>query len=144
MGITKINLSKSIMLGTALGVLFFIVHQLTSKTNVAVNIFTAASLVSFIKFIFVGFAEEIIYRGYFQTRLIAWLGTTKGCLITAVIFSFSHLPVNIFFKGMIFQSAFFSCASLIPLSLMLGYIMIKTKNITSVAILHTIIDWTIS
>lgn len=144
MGITKSNLLKSGILGIFLGVIFFIIHQATSKANATVNILTIASLVSFIEFIFVGFAEEIIYRGYFQTRLIAWHGTTKGCLITAIIFSFCHLPVNIFFKGMDFQSAFFSCANLIPLSLMFGYIMIKTKNITTVAILHTFIDWTIN
>lgn len=144
LGIMKLNLLKSSILGIFLGVIFFIVYQITSNSNGTVNILTVASLVSFIEFVFVGFAEEIIYRGYFQTRLIAWLGTNKGCLITAIIFSFYHLPVNIFFKGMDFQSALISCASLIPLSLLFGYIMIKTKNIATVAILHTFIDWTIN
>lgn len=143
LGITKSNLIKSSILGILLGAIFFVVYHVVPTTNETVNVFTIASLVSFIRFIFVGFAEEIIYRGYFQTRLIAWLGTTKGCLITAIVFSFYHLPVNIFLKGMDFQSAFISCVSLIPLSLMFGYIMIKTKNITTVAILHTVIDWTI-
>jgi membrane protease YdiL (CAAX protease family) len=142
LGIMKLNLLKSSILGIFYGVIFFLVYHANSKANLTANILTVASLISFIKFIFVGFAEEIIFRGYFQSRLIAWLGTTKGCLITAIIFSFYHLPVNIFFQGMDFQSAFISCASLIPLSLMLGYIMIKTKNIMTVAILHTIIDWT--
>lgn len=143
-GITKLNLYKSCVLGILLGITFFVVYHGSLKTNNVINIISIASLISFIKFIFVGFAEEIIYRGYFQTRLIAWLGTTKGCLITAIIFSFYHLPVNIIFKGMDLQSAFISCASLIPLSLLFGYIMIKTKNITTVAILHTFIDWTIN
>ncbi|WP_408628602.1 CPBP family glutamic-type intramembrane protease [Anaeromicropila herbilytica] len=40
--------------------------------------------IQYIEFIFVGFAEEIIYRGYFQTRLIAWFGTKKGCLCLIV------------------------------------------------------------
>jgi len=144
LGIMKLNLLKSSILGIFLGVIFFIVYQITSNSNGTVNILTVASLVSFIEFVFVGFAEEIIYRGYFQTRLIAWLGTNKGCLITAIIFSFYHLPVNIFFKGMDIQTALISCASLIPLSLLFGYIMIKTKNIATVAILHTFIDWTIN
>ncbi|BCK01156.1 CPBP family intramembrane glutamic endopeptidase [Anaerocolumna chitinilytica] len=143
LGITKSNWLKSIILGTFLGGLFFIVYQLSSKATEAVNILTVASLVSLIKFSFVGFAEEIIYRGYFQTRLIAWLGTTKGCLITVIIFSFYHLPLNVFINGMNFQSAFFSCVNLIPLSLMFGYIKLRTKNIITVAVLHTFIDWTI-
>ncbi|MGB4659629.1 MAG: type II CAAX endopeptidase family protein [Mobilitalea sp.] len=144
LGITKSNLVKSTLLGILLGVIFFAVYQRFITTKDAVSIFTIASLVSFIGYIFVGFAEEIIFRGYFQIRLIAWLGTTKGCLITAIIFSFYHLPVSIFFKGMDFPSAFISCLTSIPLSLMFGYIMIKTKNITAGAILHTIIDWTIN
>jgi len=144
LGITKSNLIKSTILGIFLGAIFFAFYQVLLTTKETVSIFTIASLVSFIGFIFVGFAEEIVFRGYFQIRLIAWLGTTKGCLITAIIFSFYHLPVNIFFRGMDFPSAFISCLTSIPLSLMFGYIMIKTKNITAGAILHTIIDWTIN
>lgn len=140
-GITKTDLLKSIVLGTLLGVVCFIAKLLMTANTTISSFMTIASLISFIKFIFVGFGEEIVFRGYFQTRLIAWLGTTKGCLITAIVFSFWHLPVNMLVKGMDFQNAFFSCVELIPLSLALGYIFIKTKNITSVAILHTFIDW---
>lgn len=140
-GITKINLIKSCILGILLGIIFFVVYRSLLKTNNIIYIISIASLISFIKYIIVGFSEEIIFRGYFQTRLIAWLGTTKGCLITAIIFSFYHLPVNLIFKGMDMQSAFLSCVNLIPLSLVLGYIMIKTKNIITVSILHTFIDW---
>lgn len=141
-GITKLNLIKSCFLGILLGIItFFVVNQSTLKTSQTINIMTIASLISFIKFIIVGFAEEIIYRGYFQTRLITWLGTSKGCLITAIIFSFIHLPVNIVFRGMDLPTAFINCIKMIPFSLTLGYIMIKTKNITTVSILHTFIDW---
>lgn len=141
-GITKLNLIKSCILGILLGIIiFFIVNHSTLKTNQAINIMTIASLISFIKYIFVGFAEEIVFRGYLQTRLIAWQGTTKGYLITAIIFSFWHLPVKLVFQGMNVQTAFLGCVSLIPYSLVLGYIMHKTINITSVSILHTFIDW---
>lgn len=142
-GITKENLLKSVILGVILGALFFTFYNIALANNKPINILTAASLNSFISFLFVGFEEEIVFRGYFQIRLISWLGTTKGLLITAIIFSFYHLPVNVFFKGMELQPALISCASIIPLSLMFGYIMIKTKNIAGVAILHTVIDWTI-
>ncbi len=66
LGITKSNWLKSLVLGTFFGVLFFIVYQLSSKSTEAVNILTVASLVSLIKFSFVGFAEEIIYRVIFR------------------------------------------------------------------------------
>lgn len=140
-GITKSNLLKSILLGIFLGVVFFIGYQFISKENSMARIFTVSSLLSFIKYNFVGFSEEIIYRGYVQTRLSAWLGTSKGCTITAIIFVFTHFPIKVF-QGMDIQSAFTSCIILIPLSLMLGYIKLKTKNIYAPAILHMIIDWT--
>ncbi len=143
-GISKLNMIKSCILGIILGVGFYIFYQLLSKTNKAVDIISTASLLSLINFIFIGFSEEIIFRGFLQIRLIAWLGTKKGSVITAIIFSFFHLPVNLVFKGMDLQEAFFQCVNLIPLSLLFSYIMIKTKNITSVTILHTLIDWTIN
>jgi membrane protease YdiL (CAAX protease family) len=144
-GITKLNLMKSCILGILLGIIVFIACQYPSTTdNPAVNIISVAALISFIEFLIVGFAEEIIFRGYLQTRLIAWQGTVKGCLLTAFIFSFWHLPHNLILAGMNLQDAFFNCIRIFLLSLMLGYIMIRTKNITSVAILHTFINWTVN
>jgi hypothetical protein len=141
-GITKLNLIKSCILGIFLGVITVLVaNQGTLRAGQTLNIMAIASLISFIKYTIVGFSEEIIFRGYFQTRLITFLGGTKGCLITAVIFSFYHLPANMVFNGMDLQAAFIKSFNYIPLSLVLGYIMIKTKNITSVSILHTFIDW---
>lgn len=141
-GITKVNLIKSCVLGILLGIIFLVVYQSNSKTNKLINIISIVSLIPFIKFFIVGFAEEIIFRGYLQTRLIAWQGTIKGCLLTAIIFSFFHLPQRLIFENMNLQSALMSCVSLIPSSLLLGYIMIKTENITAVSIFHTFINWT--
>lgn len=134
-GISKLNLQKSCVLGIILGIIVVFV------TGKAKKIMTMASFISFIEFMIVGFAEEIIFRGYLQTRLNAWLGKFKGYLIIAIIFSFFHFHNMIILKGIDLETAFINCAKLIPLSLMFGYIMIKTENITSVSILHTFYNW---
>lgn len=82
LGITRLNLIKSCILGILLGIItVFVVNFSTLKTGRTINIMTSASLISFVKYTIVGFSEEIIFRGYFQTRLTAWLGRYKGCLI---------------------------------------------------------------
>ncbi|MDF2541403.1 MAG: Abortive infection protein [Herbinix sp.] len=142
-GITKVNLIKSCILGLLLGIVFCVLNQFLSKTNQGIQILSVESLIMFLQFIFVGFGEEIIFRGYLQSRLVAWLGLGKGLLITAIIFSFFHLPNHLIMSGMNFQSSLINCLRLIPISLLFGYIMIKTKNIVSGSILHTVIDWAI-
>ena len=140
-GIMKQDLLKSCILGTSLGILFFILCIILAPDNYSFEIISVRSLLSLIEFSFVGFAEEISFRGYLQSRLIAWKGIQKGVWITAIVFSFWHLPVNLVFKGIGMENAIFSCILLIPLSLLLGHIMLKTRNIAAVVILHTIMDW---
>lgn len=43
--------------------------------------------------------------------------------------------------GLPFKEAIISSVLLIPISLMMGYIMIKTENLVSVGIYHTFANW---
>jgi membrane protease YdiL (CAAX protease family) len=40
-----------------------------------------------------GFSEELLFRGYFQTRLVERWGAAVGILVTAVIFGLFHLDL---------------------------------------------------
>ncbi|WP_026883327.1 CPBP family intramembrane glutamic endopeptidase [Clostridium akagii] len=139
-GITKNNILKSILTGSFLGIIHFISIKNTYITNNNIDIVYYIN--SFVSFFIVGFVEEVVFRGYLQNRLISWIGTIKGYSLTAVIFAFSHLPNRLIIGGMNFNSALLSCVELIPSGLLLGYIMIKTKNIVAGSIFHTFIDWT--
>lgn len=140
-GITKVNLIKSIIVGFFLGFCTIVIFSLPTS-NKTININTA-SLISLFKFTIVGFSEEIIFRGYLQIRLIAWKGTNKALFLTAFIFSFFHFSF-LFIETMNVYAAFWGCLRLIPMSLLLGYIMIKTKNIVTTSILHTIWNWIVN
>lgn len=142
-GITKKNIIKSLIIGTIIGITYYILVKNIFEVNKLMDVMSKESCNSFINMlVVVGFGEEIISRGYLQTRLISWLGTMKGIFATAVIFSFSHLPQRVILGGLDFNSALVNCAFLIPVSLLMGYIFTKTKNIVTSSIFHTFVDWT--
>ena len=89
----------------------------------------------------VGFGEEIVWRGYIQTRVIAYSGTLKGWMATSLLFALWHLPVRYYqFSGVVLE-AFASSLLLLPISLLLGYIMLRSQNIIPSSIFHLFVDW---
>lgn len=42
-------------------------------------------------------AEELLFRGLLQTRLVRWLGIWPGLLLTAVLFGAVHAPFSLLF-----------------------------------------------
>ncbi len=88
----------------------------------------------------VGFAEEFLFRGYLQTRLIARLGMWRGWVLASFLFAVSHLPRYLFHDGLGPAAAIVATAGLIPSGLALGFIMLRTQNLLAPAIFHTITD----
>jgi membrane protease YdiL (CAAX protease family) len=138
-GITKKNVWFSIGLGIvlALGLSVFVTPIISDLRNV----FTSSGFYGFFYFLAVGFGEELLFRGYLQTRCISWLGGLKGLVLASVIMALVHMPQRIFGVGFDPFQALASAVSLIPISLALGYLMLRTKNTLGPAIMHTILDW---
>lgn len=89
----------------------------------------------------VGFSEETVFRGYIQTRLIAYSGTLKGLLITSLLFAFIHFPRFYFqFSGGVLEGSAFALLRF-PMGLLFGYIMIRSQNIIPSSILHLFTNW---
>ncbi len=139
-GITKVNLLKSILLGCSLVLFFYLtVHFFISPNGMHYSSYYITSLL--INYIIVGFFEEIIFRGYLQTRLTASLGKVKGLVLTAILFSLTHLSNGLILQHLNLNDALINSLALLPVSLLLGYIMLKAKNITAPAIFHAGLDW---
>lgn len=89
----------------------------------------------------VGFSEEIVFRGYVQTRLVAYSGTLRGLVTTALLFALWHLPGRYYqFSGVVLE-AFASALLLLPISLLFGYVMLRSQNIIPSSIFHLFVDW---
>ncbi|NWF86431.1 CPBP family intramembrane metalloprotease, partial [Candidatus Bathyarchaeota archaeon] len=88
----------------------------------------------------VGFGEELLFRGFLQLRCSVWLGEIKGLIVASVIMAFAHLPQKIFVMGTSSLQAVISATFLIPVSLLMGFFMLRTQNVFGPAILHTAMD----
>lgn len=138
-GITNKNAWFSTGLGLvfALGLSMFI----TPIISHVGNLFTSSALYGVIYFSAVGFGEELLFRGYLQTRCVSWVGTVKGLVLASVIMALIHLPQRLFAVGLDPVQAMLSAVSLIPVSLALGFLLLRTKNILESTVLHIVIDW---
>ncbi|MBN1451078.1 MAG: CPBP family intramembrane metalloprotease [Anaerolineales bacterium] len=138
-GVTKTNLGKSLLLGSLLGLIAIVtctecLHGIAAGLNVS-------HIWAFLQFSIVGFGEEFGYRGYLQTRLIAWLGRWQGWLLASFLMAILHISGLVLVSGHNALTALLSSAMLIPISLLMGYIMLRTENVVAPAILHTFADW---
>jgi len=141
-GISKHNLKQSILIGTILALITVAEVLLSSSKSlmlIAQNL-TLSSLWALVYYAVVGFCEEFMFRGYLQTRLMGWIGIWKGWILTSIFMALIHIPQRMA-TGLSLQEAITSAALLIPISLMLGYILIKTENILAPGIYHTFANW---
>ncbi|NIR02100.1 MAG: CPBP family intramembrane metalloprotease, partial [Gemmatimonadales bacterium] len=54
----------------------------------------ARTLQVLVLWIAMGFGEEIVYRGYVQTKLVERQGAVLGVLLASIIFTVVHLAVR--------------------------------------------------
>jgi membrane protease YdiL (CAAX protease family) len=142
-GITTHNLGKSALLGILLSAFMFLFNTIMKRfdSGEGLRSISLSDLWALTTFLVVGISEEFGFRGYLQTRLMLWLGTTRGWVLASTLMAVGHVVQRIAIMGMSGMSAFVSSLSLIPISLLFGYIFLRTKNVVAGALLHAFIDW---
>ncbi|HEY8889509.1 MAG TPA: CPBP family intramembrane glutamic endopeptidase [Clostridium sp.] len=141
-GVSKHNYKESILIGAILGIITLVIVILYSSTSLSVirgNLNLSAFWALF-NFAVAGFAEEFMYRGYLQIRLMEWIGKWKGLILTSMVMALIHIPQRMAY-GLSPNEAIISAVLLIPMSLIMGYTMIKTENILAPGIYHTFYNW---
>lgn len=139
LGVSKKNWKLSTGTGLLLSIIWLGVgFALTPESFV--NLFTLNSFYAVLYFLAVGFGEELLFRGFLQTRCTAWLGNAKGLIVASVLMALAHLPQRIFVAGYDLPQAMFSVIVLVPISLLMGLLFLRTQNVVGSGIFHTIID----
>jgi membrane protease YdiL (CAAX protease family) len=137
------NLGSSLIVGAFVALLTVVSIVFDSERDPGQVIARLGSghLWAFLQYGVVGFGEELAFRGYLQTRLVAWLGRAPGWVLASVLMALAHVGQRLTVGGMSRLDALGSSASLIPISLFLGYVMLRTENIVAPAVAHTFANW---
>lgn len=138
-GITSRNLWQSLIIGSILALSAFY-FQPGGFLGKIVNL-RSHHAVAFVYYSFIAFGEEFLFRGFLQTRLVCRCGNAKGWLITAVIFAYGHLPYNMFINGTSFLDAVLASTTLIPIGLLMGFVMLRTRNLIAPLVFHIFVNW---
>jgi len=93
-------------------------------------------------FLSAGLLHEMVWRGYIQVSLSRLAGRHLGLIITVLLSGLFHYFI-VFLnspEALAFPFAYIDIAVLVPgTALVLGYLFIRTENIFSCALLHSII-----
>ncbi len=130
-------------LGFMLGAIMFAIRGLSMPLwGGSFEGFSPSLIYGFVFFAIVGFGEEIVWRGYIQRRLVFYGGTLKGLVITSLLFAVLwHFPSSYYKHSGVVSEAFANTLLLFPISLVLGYIMLRSQNIIPPSIYHLFHDW---
>jgi len=143
-GINMKNKGRMLALGFILSVIFLAVSGFGAPSlGGGFAGFSSSLAYGFIAYAIVGFSEEAIFRGYIQTKLVAYGGPLKGLIVASFLFAFWHFPVVYFqFSGVILEALAGTLMRLAP-SLLDGYMMLRSQNIIPSSIFHLFYDWSL-
>jgi membrane protease YdiL (CAAX protease family) len=94
-----------------------------------------------IYYVVVSFAEEFVFRGYLQSRLIAWLGRWQGWVIASILMALIHIGNYMMRPDVSLLNALISTTETLPFSLFMGYVMLRTENLIAPVLAHTFLNW---
>jgi len=135
-GLTRINLGRSVAIGGALAAVWLLASgtlgELLRPRVEHVSVLIGA--------LSVGFSEEMVARGYVQSRLIDWIGTRRGIVLGTVIFALLHIPQRLLADvgGLALVQQLLVVA---VLGGAFGVLQASTRNVALPSIVHTAIDW---
>ena len=135
-GLTRTNLGRSVAVGGALAVGWLLASG-TLDELLSPRVEHAFVLVAALA---VGFSEEIVSRGYVQSRLIRWIGTRRGIALSATIFALFHIPQRLL-ASVAGMDLLLQLAVVAVLGSVFGVLQASTRNVTLPGIVHTAIDW---
>lgn len=128
-------------IGLQIGIaLAFLSLFLQAKIFTIMDGLTRAEGYALALFLILSLAEETVFRGYIQMRFRSFLGERWGWLLTALIYVIWQLPF--YLDQIAFDLSFgLLVSTLILRSLLLGWMMQKSRHILAPGIYHAISAW---
>lgn len=137
-GVSTKDGARLLILGLGMGMTQFTIALLLAPlVGRGLAAFTLATVYALVALTVGGFAEEIVWRGYIQTRLVAHSGMVKGLLGASLLFAFWHFPARYFQYGV--DGGLASSVTFLPAGLIFGFVMLRARNIIPGSIFH--VSW---
>lgn len=142
-GISKKNLGKSVLLGFILSFLFIVVPNLSLFSQNITSLQFYGKVIYF--FINIAFTEELLFRGYIQTRIYGLIKSYfVAVFVVGLMFAIIHLPIDL----VKYQIDFITYLNIVPFRLpkiviihaLLNLLYRKYNSIAAPIILHGFID----
>jgi membrane protease YdiL (CAAX protease family) len=135
-GWSRENTRAGLMMGLLLAVLtIFLRGKFTSLLNGITTEQGSLLLVLLILCL----AEETIFRGYIQLRLMSFLGTTWGWLATTLLYLLWQLPGRLWISQL--STAWPEILITLVQALLLGWMMRKTYHVAAPALYRAVSAW---
>lgn len=140
-GIRKKGIKSSILIGIML-LLAVSVHFIKNNGSAEQLIYKTLFYI-----IFVGFYEELIFRGFLWPRLVVGLGKRWGTIISGIFFGAMHIPMDIVYNNKTFydtvvlgNTSSINIGGGVIVALMFIYIYTRNNNILLPSFVHGILD----
>ena len=144
-GVRRENLGRILILGAIPSAIFVaLVTPLAPQLGFRFAGFFPGQAYAVVAFLLLAGVEETVWRGYIQTRLVAWAGVLRGLAITSLVFSLAHFPVRFFVFSGVVPEAFVSALLVFPSALLFGFFMLRSQNVIPGTIFHAVLNITVT
>lgn len=147
LGFRKKYAKKSIIMGLILGILIVLGNVAVGITNGNTFAPVGTILLKFFYYlIIISLTEEVIFRGYIQSRIFGLVhNNALATILVAIMFVLSHIPYHLSVSKMnlvqFCQSNALWFVSVFILHLVFTYLYRKYNSIFASTIVHALMDW---
>ena len=143
-GVTGKDRGRMLALGLAISAIFVTISGLLAPSLGQGFVGFSPSLAyGLVLFAINGFSEEVVWRGYVQTRLTAYSGKLAGLVVASLLFAVLwHFPVAYYVEtsGVVLEALAWATLRVVP-GLLFGYLMSKSQNIIPSSVFHFFWNW---
>jgi membrane protease YdiL (CAAX protease family) len=141
-GFTLKNIGKALLTGVVLGIIF------SFFMNVLPNILAGGKIISvnqaiyniFYYFIIISLSEEIIFRGYIQTRLYGLIKHDNlAVFVAGFLFYTMHLPFQMVVNGM--QIDLINMVVIVAMHFVANGLYRRYNSLAAPTVFHGLLDW---
>ena len=140
--ITGKSLGRNVAFGTLVSVAFIVFFSVLSPFLAGRYAgFTEATLYLLFSYVIIGLGEELVFRGYIQTRLVANNGSIIGITTSTALYALYNVPLGFFCYGGNVWLALVYGAWRLSSGLVYGYVFHRSQSIVPPIIVHIFLVW---